>query len=54
MGENKIDGKIEALWDDWTDIEIGLLEGETESENNLQVVDRKEIIEVSLVDFEKD
>lgn len=54
MKEHKIDAKIEALWDDWTDIEVDLLEGETEDSNNLVIEDNIETINLGLKDYSED
>lgn len=53
MKDNKINGKIEALWDDWTDIEIDYLEGETPENHNLVIQDNQKKIEIDMKDSKK-
>lgn len=51
MKEHKIEAEIEAIWDDWTDIDIELLGDETKKSHNLQILDKVEDIDINLRDY---
>ena len=50
MGDRQIDAKIEAIWDDWTDIEVGLLDSESTDSHNLSIKDNDKFIELGIAD----
>ena len=50
MGDRKINAKIEAIWDDWTDIDVSLLDSESLNSHNISVKDNQKFIELAVAD----